>query len=53
MKRWQCRYCAFIYDEAVGIPEEGIPPGTPLQDLPDDWMCPECGTTKDDFDEID
>lgn len=52
MKRWQCRYCSFIYDEALGIPEEGIAPGTPIADIPDDWMCPDCGATKDDFDEI-
>lgn len=52
MKKWQCRFCSFIYDEALGLPDEGIPPGTPLAQLPDDWMCPECGATKHDFEEI-
>ncbi|HCH7772289.1 TPA: rubredoxin [Pseudomonas aeruginosa] len=52
MKRWQCRYCSFIYDEALGLPAEGIAPETPLSDVPDDWMCPDCGATKVDFDEI-
>ncbi|BFM06825.1 rubredoxin [Halioxenophilus aromaticivorans] len=52
MKKWQCRYCSFIYDEALGLPDEGIAPGIALKDLPDDWMCPDCGVTKDDFDEI-
>ncbi len=52
MKKWQCRYCSFIYDEALGLPSEGIAPGTALDDISDGWMCPDCGATKDDFDEI-
>ena len=44
--------CGLIYDEAVGIPEEGIPPGTSFDALPDDWFCPECGATKDEFEVI-
>lgn len=52
MKRWQCRYCSFVYDEAKGIPADGIAPGTALADVPDDWMCPDCGATKVDFDEL-
>lgn len=52
MKRWQCRFCSFIYDEWLGLPEEGIPPGTRLEDFPDDWACPDCGATKEDFDLI-
>lgn len=52
MKKWQCRYCSHIYDEAEGDPDNGIAPGTPLADLPDDWMCPECGATKEDYDEV-
>lgn len=52
MKKWQCRFCSHIYDEAEGDPATGIPPGTPLADLPDDWMCPDCGATKADFDEM-
>ena len=52
MKQWQCMFCAFVYDEAKGWPEEGIPPGTRFEDIPDDWSCPECGASKDDFMQI-
>ncbi|TJY64718.1 rubredoxin [Sinimarinibacterium sp. CAU 1509] len=52
MKKWQCRFCSHIYDEAEGMPEQGIKPGTPLAQLPDDWICPECGATKEDYFEI-
>lgn len=52
MKKWQCRYCSFIYDEKTGFEGEGIAPGTALEQFPDDWMCPDCGATKEDFDEI-
>lgn len=49
MKKWQCFFCDFIYDEAEGLPEEDIPPGTRWEDIPDDWICPECGAAKEDF----
>ena len=52
MKQWQCMFCAFIYDEEKGWPEEGIPPGTRFEDIPDDWCCPECGASKADFMQI-
>ena len=44
-----CVVCGFIYDEAAGLPEEGIAPGTRWEDVPDTWTCPDCGVTKDDF----
>ena len=44
-----CVVCGFIYDEAAGLPEEGIAPGTRWEDIPDTWTCPDCGVTKDDF----
>lgn len=44
--------CDWVYDEAKGAPELGIAPGTPLEDLPDDWVCPECGSPKDYFDPV-
>ena len=44
-----CVVCGFIYDEAAGLPEEGIAPGTRWEDMPDTWTCPDCGVTKDDF----
>ena len=40
------------YDEALGWPEDGIEPGTRWDDVPDDWLCPECGVGKEDFDMI-
>lgn len=51
-KRWECTYCGFIYDEAEGLPEDGIAPGTRWADVPEDWFCPQCGSTKDDFEMI-
>jgi|TARA_B100001093_G_scaffold510745_1_gene577202 rubredoxin len=44
--------CSFVYYEAKGLPEEGIPPGTGWDEIPDDWMCPECGVGKEDFDMV-
>ena len=52
MKKWECRTCGFIYDEAEGLPDEGIEAGTSWEDVPDDWICPECGTPKSDFDMV-
>jgi rubredoxin len=49
MKRYQCMLCGFIYDEAQGLPEEGIAPGTKWEDIPDNWVCPDCGAGKIDF----
>jgi rubredoxin len=48
-RRFRCRYCAHVYDEALGDPDSGIAPGTRFDDIPDDWMCPECGATKADY----
>lgn len=49
MKQYLCDVCGYIYDETVGDPEGGIAPGTPFGDIPDDWVCPECGATKTAF----
>ena len=48
-RTWMCVVCGFIYDEAQGLPEEGIAPGTRWEDVPETWTCPDCGVTKDDF----
>lgn len=48
-RRWQCGTCGEIYDEALGLPDEGIPAGTRLEDLPDNWSCPNCGAAKSSF----
>ena len=52
MQEWQCLACSYIYDPAVGDPDSGIPPGTPFEAIPDDWVCPECGVGKNMFEEI-
>jgi len=52
MKKWQCILCGFVYDEAAGLPDEGIAPGTRWEDVPADWTCPHCSATKSDFDMI-
>jgi len=49
MGKWVCTICGYIYDPEVGDPEDGIDPDTAFQDLPDDWVCPECGASKDMF----
>ncbi|SFS17962.1 Rubredoxin [Dyella sp. OK004] len=52
LRKWMCVVCGFIYDEAEGLPEEGIEPGTRWADVPDAWTCPDCGATKDDFEMV-
>ena len=52
MKTWECTICGFIYDEAAGIPDESIAPGTRWGDVPDNWTCPDCGTSKAMFNMI-
>ncbi len=49
MKKYQCGPCGYVYDPAVGDPDSGIAPGTPFEQLPDDWCCPVCGVGKDMF----
>jgi rubredoxin len=49
MKKYMCVICGFIYDEAKGLPDEGIAPGTRWEDVPLNWACPECGAGKEDF----
>ncbi|MGI5907471.1 MAG: rubredoxin [Christensenellales bacterium] len=51
MKRYVCTVCGWVYDEAQGLPEEKIAPGTAFDDLPDDFVCPVCGVGKEDFEE--
>lgn len=46
---YQCRICGFSYDEAGGIPIDGIPPGTRWEKIPPLWRCPDCGAPKRDF----
>ena len=51
-RQYQCTVCGWIYDEAKGDPDGGIPPGTRWQDVPDDWRCPECGVSKEEFEMV-
>ena len=49
MQKSVCSICGYVYDPAVGDPDSGISAGTLLGDIPDDWVCPVCGVTKDMF----
>jgi|TARA_B110001454_G_scaffold194301_1_gene195762 rubredoxin len=52
MKKYECTMCGWQYDEAAGDPDEGLAPGTLWKDIPDDWTCPDCGASKEDFDMV-
>jgi len=52
MDRYKCKVCGYIYDPSKGDPEAGIKPGTAFEALPDDWVCPECGAGKDQFEKV-
>ena len=51
MQKYVCDVCGYVYDPAVGDPDNGIEPGTAFEDLPDDWVCPLCDVSKDMFSE--
>jgi rubredoxin len=52
MDKWRCIPCDYIYDPSEGDPENGIPAGTAFEELPEDWTCPICGVSKDEFEKI-
>ncbi|MFN4328009.1 MAG: rubredoxin [Limnobacter sp.] len=52
MKTYVCIVCGFTYDESAGLPSEGLAPGTLWNDIPADWLCPDCGVTKSDFEMV-
>ena len=52
MDKWECLICGYVYDPEEGDPDSGIPPGTSFENLPDDWVCPECGAGKDMFEKV-
>jgi rubredoxin len=52
MAKWECLVCGYIYDPAVGDPDGTIAPGTAFEDIPADWVCPECGAAKDMFEKM-
>ena len=49
MDSYECTLCGYIYDPAVGDPDNGVPANTAFEDIPDDWVCPTCGAAKDAF----
>jgi len=51
-QKYVCTVCSYVYDPATGDPDSGIDPGTPFADLPDDWVCPDCGADKDAFEPV-
>jgi flavin reductase (DIM6/NTAB) family NADH-FMN oxidoreductase RutF/rubredoxin len=52
MAKYECTLCGYIYDPAVGDPDNGIKPGTPFEKIPDTWVCPMCGAAKSDFKKV-
>jgi len=52
MKKYRCSVCEYVYDPREGDPTQGIKPGTPFEDLPADWVCPDCGIGKDEFEPV-
>ncbi len=52
MEKWKCSVCGYVYDPAVGDEDSGIAPGTPFEEIPDSWVCPICGASKDLFEKV-
>ncbi|MBF0455411.1 MAG: rubredoxin [Magnetococcales bacterium] len=52
MKKYECTVCGFVYDEAKGMPDHGIDPGTLWENVPADWECPDCGVSKAEFEMV-
>jgi rubredoxin len=49
MQKFICQVCGYVYDPAAGDPDNGVPPGTAFEELPDSWVCPVCGASKESF----
>ncbi len=52
MKKYKCKICGYIYDPEKGDLDNGIVPGTPFKEIPEDWICPMCGVLKNEFEEV-
>ena len=52
MKKYRCTVCDYIYDPEKGDLDSGVQPGTPFEELPDDWVCPVCGAEKNLFESV-
>lgn len=53
MTKYRCTVCGYVYDPELGDPDGGVKPGTPFEDIPDDWICPVCGAAKTEFERVD
>ena len=49
MGKYICDICGYVYEPDAGDPDNGVEAGTPFEDIPDDWLCPDCGVGKDNF----
>ena len=52
MKKYKCIMCGYIYDPARGDPDNGVEPGTAFEDIPESWVCPDCGAGKSEFEPL-
>lgn len=52
MEKWLCVPCGYVYNEAEGDTDSGIAPGTKFADIPESWVCPVCGVSKDQFEKM-
>ena len=52
MQKYECQACGYIYDPQVGDEDNGVKPGTAFENLPEDWECPLCGASKDEFEPV-
>lgn len=53
MQKYICPPCGYVYDPSLGDPDGGLAPGTPFEDIPEDWICPVCGVSKSLFEPYD
>jgi len=53
MQKYICVLCSYVYDPEIGDPDNGVAPGTAFADLPEDWVCPDCGVGVDEFETTD
>ena len=49
MKRYKCDVCGYVYNPTAGDPDHGVGAGTAFEQVPADWVCPECSVSKDEF----
>ncbi|MFC2012809.1 rubredoxin [Chloroflexota bacterium] len=52
LAKYRCTICGYVYEPELGDPDNGIKPGAPFEEIPDDWECPVCGAAKSEFERI-